>query len=255
MNREERRIYQLGVAFAAVMIIAMTSVLTDECGKKTVYAAAEAVDGNFIDGTATSPEKGQIRENSAMPCVDAESFRRFLETYEPETGEEARTVTVREDHEDVRTEEAGSLPEATAAEVESSVPPLYRISGETIDESIQIRLYQHLQEAGIPYWYEGALCQMFQESHGHQYAVNQTNHEDMGLFQYKNRFWNWDDGDIFDVDAQMSRYASDMAARFNSGLSVDEAISRHNTSDSVAAVNWEYVGQVKQWLSQMEVIE
>ena len=36
---------------------------------------------------------------------------------------------------------------------------------------------------------------------------------------------------------------------------VDEAISRHNTSDSVAAVNWEYVGQVKQWLGQMEVIE
>jgi hypothetical protein len=254
MNREERRIYQLGVAFAAVMIIAMTSVLTEECGKNTVYAAAEVVDGNFIDGTATSPEKGQIREDSAMPCVDAESFRRFLETYEPETTEEARTDAVRPDHEDVRTEEI-TLAAETETAVEAAVPTLYRIAGEEIDESIQVRLYQYLQEAGIPYWYEGALCQMFQESHGQQYAVNQTNHEDMGLFQYKNRFWNWADGDIFDVDAQMSRYASDMAARFNSGLTVDEAISRHNTSDSVAAVNWEYVGQVKQWLGKMEVIE
>ena len=253
MNREERRIYQLGVAFAAVMIIAMTSVLTEECGKKTVYAAAEVVDGNFIDGTATSPEKGQIREDSAMPCVDAESFRRFLETYEPETTEEARTDAVRPDHEDIRTEEI-TLATETETAVEAAVPTLYRIAGEEIDEGIQVRLYQHLQEAGIPYWYEGALCQMFQESHGQQYAVNQTNHEDMGLFQYKNRFWNWADGDIFDVDAQMRRYSAEMAARFNSGLSVDEAISRHNTSDSVAAVNWEYVGQVKQWLGQMEAI-
>lgn len=253
MNREERRIYQLGVAFAAVMIIAMTSVLTEDCGKNTVYAAAEVVDGNFIDGTATSPEKGQIREDSAMPCVDAESFRRWMETYEPETTEEARSDDSRTDHEVVR-EEAPTLATEPETTVESTGPAIYRIAGETIDESIQVRLYQYLQEAGIPYWYEGALCQMFQESHGQQYAVNQTNHEDMGLFQYKNRFWNWADGDIFNVDAQMSRYAADMAARFNSGLTVDEAISRHNTSDSVEAVNWEYVAAVKQWLPTLEAI-
>ena len=252
MNREERRIYQLGVAFAAVMIIAMTSVLTEDCGKNTVYAAAEAVDGNFIDGTATSPEKGQIREDSAMPCVDAESFRRWMETYEPETTEEARTDAVRPDHEDVRTEEI-TLATETETAVEAAVPTLYRIAGEEIDEGIQVRLYQHLQEAGIPYWYEGALCQMFQESHGQQYAVNPNNGIDCGLYQYRITYWT-ESADIFDVDAQLRRYASDMAARFNSGLTVDEAISRHNTSDSVAAVNWEYVGQVKQWLGQMEAI-
>ena len=252
MNREERRIYQLGVAFAAVMIIAMTSVLTEECDKNTVYAAAEVVDGNFIDGTATSPEKGQIREDSAMPCVDAESFRRWMETYEPETTEEARTDAVRPDHEDVRTEEI-TLATETETAVEAAVPTLYRIAGEEIDEGIQVRLYQHLQEAGIPYWYEGALCQMFQESHGQQYAVNPNNGIDCGLYQYRITYWT-ESADIFDVDAQLRRYASDMAARFNSGLTVDEAISRHNTSDSVAAVNWEYVGQVKQWLGQMEAI-
>lgn len=252
MNREERRIYQLGVAFAAVMIIAMTSVLTEECGKNAVYAAAEAVDGNFIDGAATSPEKGQICENSAMPCVDAESFRRWMETYEPETTEEARTDAVRPDHEDVRTEEI-TLATETETAVEAAVPTLYRIAGEEIDEGIQVRLYQHLQEAGIPYWYEGALCQMFQESHGQQYAVNPNNGIDCGLYQYRITYWT-EPADIFDVDAQLRRYASDMAARFNSGLTVDEAISRHNTSDSVEAVNWEYVGQVKQWLGQMEAV-
>lgn len=128
------------------------------------------------------------------------------------------------------------------------------IGGELIDPEIQRKLYKALEAEGIGYWYTGALAQMYQESSGDPFAVNQTNHEDMGLFQYKNRYWNWADGDIFDVDAQLRRYASDMAARFNSGLTVDEAISRHNTSDSVAAVNWEYVAQCKQWLSQMEAI-
>lgn len=253
MSRYERRIYQLGVAFAAVMIIAMTSVLTEECGKNTVYAAAEAVDGNFIDGTATSPEKGQIREDSAMPCVDAESFRRFLETYKQETGEEARTDTVREDHEDVRTEAAGSLPEATAAEVESSVPPLYRISGETIDESLQIRLYQHLQEAGIPWWYEIGLCQMFQESSGNVYAVSKDG-RDMGILQFRAQFWDWNLGDIFNADAQMQLYSEQMAARLNAGLSADECISRHKTSDYSTAVDWTYVQQVKQHIPSLEAI-
>ena len=253
MNCEERRIYQLGVAFAAVMIIAMTSVLTEECDKNTVYAAAEVVDGNFIDGTAASPEKGQIREDSAMPCVDAESFRRFLETYEPETTEEARTDAVRPDHEDVRTEEI-TLATETETAVEAAVPTLYRIAGEEIDEGIQIRLYQHLQEAGIPHWYEIGLCQMFQESSGNVWAVSKDG-RDMGILQFRAQYWDWNRGDIFDVDAQMSRYASEMAARFNSGLSVDEAISRHMTSDFVSTINWEYVADVKQWLGQMEVVE
>ena len=176
-----------------------------------------------------------------------------METYEQKAGEEARTDAVRPDHEDVRTEEV-TLATETEAAVETAVPTLYRIAGETIDESIQVRLYQHLQEAGIPYWYEGALCQMFQESHCQQYAVNQHNGLDMGLFQYRSTYWDWS-SDIFDVDAQMSKYAAEMSTRFNMGLSMDEAISRHNTSDHVAAVNWEYVGQVKQWLGQMEKIK
>ena len=259
MTREERKIYQLGVFVAAILIIAIVAVLTEDCdsAKKAVFAAEAVADEYFTDETARSPEKGQIRANSAMPCDDPDSFAAWYATYEeesdePSTTEEARPEPVREDHEDVRTEELTLVTE-TEAPVESASPVIYRIAGETIDESIQVRLYQHLQAAGIPYWYEGALCQMFQESHGQQYAVNPNNGIDCGLYQYRSTFWT-EPVDIFDIDAQLRRYASDMAARFNSGLSVDEAISRHNTSDSVIAVNWEYVGQVKQWLGQMEVI-
>lgn len=175
-----------------------------------------------------------------------------METYEQKAGEETWSDDGRADHEEAGTSEDPQTEPVT--EMENAGPTIYRIAGQEIDASLQIKLYQHLQAAGIPWWYEGALCQMFQESHCQQYAVNQHNGLDMGLFQYRSTFWDWS-SDIFDVDAQMSKYASEMSTRFNMGLSMDEAISRHNTSDHVAAVNWEYVGQVKQWLSQMEVVQ
>jgi len=131
-------------------------------------------------------------------------------------------------------------------------PVIYRIAGKLIDPEIQRKLYAALDAEGIAYWYEGALAQMMQESQGNPTVVNPENQEDMGLFQYKVRYWDWAEGDIFDADVQMRRYAREMAARFNAGLSVDECISRHNTSDSVTEVNWKYVADVKQWLGMME---
>ena len=128
------------------------------------------------------------------------------------------------------------------------------IGGELIDPEIQRKLYKALEAEGIGYWYTGALCQMWQESQGQQYRINETNLEDMGLFQYKNRYWDWSEGDIFDADVQIRKYAREMAARFNAGLTVDEAISRHNTSDFVTEVNWQYVQEVKRHLPTMEAI-
>lgn len=255
MSREERRIYQIGVLVAAVLIIEMVAVKTEGCNRIDAYAAPTVQFEEITEESSEAAENGLFDANSAMPCVDAESFRRWMETYEQKAGEEARSDDGGADHEGNGTEpDAAGLPETRAAAVETAGPPLYKIAGQEIDASLQIKLYQHLQAAGIPWWYEGALCQMFQESHCQQYAVNQHNGLDMGLFQYRSTYWDWS-SDIFDVDAQMSRYASEMSTRFNMGLSMDECISRHNTSDHVAAVNWEYVAQCKQWLSQMEKIK
>lgn len=252
MTREERKIYQFGVIVAAAFIIAAVIVLT--ASKNVAYAAPTVADEEIMAESTAAAETADLDANSGMPCVDSESFRRWCETYEPETVKEERTDSSGADDEGDGTEpEASWLSETRTGEVESSVPTLYKIAGQEIDEGIQIKLYQHLQEAGIEYWYEGALCQMFQESHGQVYAEN-PNGLDKGLYQFRITYWNWSDGDIFDVDAQLSRYAPEMAARFNAGLSTEEAISRHNTSDYVAAVNWEYVGQVKQWIGQMEVV-
>lgn len=252
MRKLEWKLCRIFVVALGIFIIETVAVFTEDCD---VYADSVIASEEIIAETAGSPENGQIRD-SGMPCEVPERFAEWYEQnrrkYEPETSEETRSDDIGTDHEEAGTNEDPQTEPVT--EMENAMPTLYKIAGQEIDASLQIKLYQHLQAAGIPWWYEGALCQMFQESHCQQYAVNQHNGLDMGLFQYRSTFWDWS-SDIFDVDAQMSKYASEMSTRFNMGLSMDEAISRHNTSDHVTAVNWEYVGQVKQWLSQMEVVQ
>lgn len=208
----------IGMIPLAAMII---FVLLQNLGVLEAHAAP--VEDFIVEETEAVNEA----ELSAMPCIDQEAFRRWYENY------------------NTSSEPVGSEEEATQ-------PTLYRIAGQEIDPELQVSLFHHLEAEGIAYWYEGALAQMFQESSCDPYQV--TNGLDYGIYQYRITFWNWDDGDIFDVDAQLRRYASEMAARFNSGLSVDEAISRHMTSDFVSTINREYVSDVKQWLSQMEVV-
>ena len=166
-----------------------------------------------------------------MPCDNPEAFAAWYEEYQ-----------------------RNSNTSNTLESMEAPEIPIYRIAGEDVDEDLQFALYEALAAEGIEYWYEGALAQMFQESHGKRYAEN-PNGLDKGIYQYRTTYWNWSDGDIFDVNAQFRRYAREMAARFGTGLSVDEAISRHKTSDFVTSVDWLYVQHVRQWLGQMEVVE
>lgn len=240
MTRYERKIYSFGVVIAAILIIAIVAVLTEGCGAETaVYAAPMVNVEDFTEVATEAPKKAEIREQEASD--------------EPETEEQDRPDEIGTDHEEDRTDTESEL-RATEAEMEADLPVLYRIAGEEIQEKLQIKLYQYLSDAGIDYWYTGALAQMFQESHCHQYAEN-PNGLDKGIYQYRITYWNWNDGDIFSIDAQLQRYASEMSERFNAGLSVDEAISRHKTSDYCTAVDWTYVGHVKRWLNEMERVK
>lgn len=231
MSREERRIYSFGIVIAAILIIAIVAVLTDGCGAKIdAYAAPVAQVEDFTEEESETSEMAFFDDQSAMPCVDPEGFAAWYEEYQH-----------------------ASITSNTLEALEPEIP-IYRINGDEVDPDLQRLLYHYLEESGIEYWYEGALAQMYQESHGIWYAEN-VNGLDKGIYQYRITYWNWSDGDIFDVDAQMRRYASEMSARFNSGLSVDEAISRHKTSDYCTAVDTLYVSHVRQWLPLMEVVE
>ena len=201
---------------------------------------------------------------SGMPCENKEQFERWYEDYEQKTEQETSEACVPSEESEGDAEDfdgfrcvfsdQGSVENTAQSaqfdEAQNEIP-LYRINGDMIDADIQRKLYKYLSDAGIEYWYTGSLVQMYQESRGQQYAEN-PNGLDKGLYQYRITYWNWNDGDIFDVDAQLQRYAKEMASRFNAGLSVDEAISRHKTSDHVTVLDWEYIQQVKQWLNKIE---
>ena len=200
------------------MIPLVAMIIITLCGAEfEAYAAPVAQIEDFIEETVKEPEIGQIRD-SAMPCDDPDAFARWLETYEAESELEI---------------------------------PIYRIAGELIDPDIQRMIYKALEAENLTDWYTGALAQCFQESHGDRFAINPHNGLDMGLFQYRVTYWDWDLGDIFDAETQCKLYAKQMAERFGNGLTVDQAISRHKTSDYCTQVDWEYVSHVKQWLGQM----
>ena len=234
MTRYERKIYSFGIVIAAILIIAIVAVLTDGCGTKIeAYAAPVCAVEDFTEESSETSETGLFDEDSAMPCVDPEGFAAWYEEYQH-----------------------ASITSNTLEALEPEIPIYHFNVGPNehqIEPDLQRLLYHYLEEAGIEYWYEGALAQMYQESHGIWWAEN-PNGLDKGIYQYRITYWNWNDGDIFDVDAQMRRYTSEMSARFNSGLSADEAISRHKTSDYVTTIDWTYVGHVKQWLPLMEAI-
>lgn len=200
--------------------------------------------------------------------LNPEQFERWYAEYEQETSEEAEErpyerTAANETAVETRSE---SFPEEEDdAKVETDIPdsqesvdspsysyPLYTVNGELIDPTIQQKLHDALEKHGIGYWYEGALCQMYQESRGNPTIVNSTNGVDMGLFQYREPFWDYSRGDIFDPEAQIELYVEETETRINAGLTVDEVISRHFTSDYVTEVDWEYVEQVKQWLPTMK---
>lgn len=130
----------------------------------------------------------------------------------------------------------------------ASVAPLFSVNGAVLDIGVQEYLYQRLCEANIGWFYHYAILIAYQESRFDFYAVNQKNHLDMGLFQYRSTFWNY--GDIFNPYDQINVFTIQMMQRANVGCSVAEMISRHKTSDW-GSYDQEYVNQVIQWESKL----
>lgn len=220
-----------------------------------------------VETTPFSSVEDTEKNVPEVPVLTEQHGSRFSETkkvvnYEQTTSEEATEKESFSGGEDDKNSEVAELPtemetsEESVAGIEMETGEesitVYTVNGELIDPVIQQKLYNALEKHGIGYWYEGALAQMYQESGGNPMIVNPTNGIDTGLFQYREPFWDYSRGDIFDPEAQIELYVEETAARINAGLTVDEVISRHFTSDYVTEVDWEYVQQVKQWLNKIE---
>lgn len=230
MKKQQRKIMITGYITMIPLLVAIIMVLIGENRPVSAHPA-DAVE-EIAEETTECPEQAFL---SAMPCDDPEGFQRWMAEHETEESTEAETE-----------------PET---ETEAEAVVIYSIDGVLIDPDIQKAMYEALEAEGIGYWYTGSLAQLFQESHGDPNAVNQQNHLDMGILQYRVTFWDWSEGDIFDPYVQIRKYAREMAARFNSGLSADQAISRHKTSDYCTEIDAAYVADVRQWLGKMEAYD
>lgn len=255
MKRSERKIYCKCIAVMAVYIISAVYFFTlpsqahAEIAKNVPYLDDTVSVEEFTAEPSETPEMGQIREMSGMPCENREQFERWMETYEQETEEEESSQWV-----DVA-ETAETKQEVREIGVGTVETVLYSVNGETLNPELAQKLHDALEKYSIGYFWEIALAQCYQESHFNVYAVNPNNLIDSGILQYRATYWDWNRGDIFSVDAQFELYAEQMANRLSAGLSADECISRHKTSDFSTAVDWEYVGQVKQWLGTIREVE
>lgn len=130
------------------------------------------------------------------------------------------------------------IPSTSMVETQSTVPEL----------SPQETLRTELASAGIDWWYPYAVAQAQQESSWNPWAVSPDG-KDKGLFQYREQYWTEPES-IFDVNAQIRKYVSQVSARLAAGLSIEETISRHLTSDYVTEINWDYVNLVLSHLNQ-----
>lgn len=283
MDKEEKRIY--AVCYPIMILFAVFIVYTAVSDKKASKTDSTDESAYFIEEAAKVEIRHIFEAQSGMPCDNPEQFERWYSEYEQTASKEKMhspkrihkpsILAVGEDEVDrvvISAEESSSEVETESVEYpetsevsdskgEPETIHKYKIMGARIDEDLQERLFMALDEARISYWYEIAVCQLFQESRGERYAVSKDG-RDHGIFQYRFQFWGsvcdqygCSGASIYDTDAQIRIYAQQMSARLNQGLSVDEVISRHKTSDEVTSVDWEYVNQVKQWLNKMEVIE
>ena len=205
----------------------------------------------------------------------AKDYRSYNEESEPETTKPARTVkTYRNNEADLvricaeitKTKRQSDLTVYEPTEEQTEEPSkeeqdenlalwLSKAADYNASEEIVTFLYETMKAAGIEQMMRFGMAQIFQESRFTITAENQQNHLDMGILQYRITYWSAvckehgfpEDTSIFDWQTQIRIYTQDMARRLASGLSVEETISRHKTSDygSYDAV---YVEQVMRWV-------
>lgn len=201
---------------------------------------------------------GSIEDNSTPGGEMQGSFTQYEEAVnESETGEEvqaeAPTECIRMDSNTpdethaTNTESVGTYTEPSTVETVQETQA-YTETRPTVPvaQTPQEILQNALNAAGIGWWWPYAYAQVMQESHWNPGAIS-ADGQDYGLLQYRLRYWTQPEN-IFDVSAQIRVYVSQVSARLAAGLSIEETISRHYTSDYVPGIDWTYVNAVLSWI-------
>ena len=239
MKKDERKTLCKIVAAIGIGIILWVYLYTlPVSAKKAVFTDDQREDEYFITEEAESPENVLFDANSAMPCVDSESFKKWMETYEQETSEEVTSGRT----ESTERIDAECVPVQKTEEVQmETATKTYAVGESILNPDIQAYLYQRLADHHIEWFMPYAIMMAYQESHFDQYAVNPHNGIDCGLFQFRAPYYEGQD--IFNPYEQIDIFTQQMANRANAGRTVSEMISAHNVSD-YGGYNQSYVDQV-----------
>lgn len=257
MKRWEANIYMKCIAILAFGIIAAVFLMTLPVSAKKAVLTDDSTAGEyFIDQTDESPENALFDANSAMPCVDGESFKKWMETYEQTASEEVEVSEREESSSEVPVNETRcEVSEEETETVQETVPHIakvFSVNGETLNPELQAYLYQRLSDHNIEWFMPYAIMMAYQESHFDCTAVNQSNMRDMGLFQFRINYYPGQD--IFNPYEQIDIFVQQMANRASTGRTVSEMISAHNVSD-YGEYNQAYVDQVLSHANNLREVE
>ena len=255
-----------GLKFVFVVLVALTVILIvyAACCRHSCDAAetgeneAYSVEADKTTAWTSEAEKRAFFEAVAKVVYFRDGVLTVRRAYEQETSEKETdtrdgdrdTAGDLEHEERAAVETVCESTEERAEEQQPSLTDLYpNIPTEYLTE-MAARLHAY----GIDWFLPYAVATMFQESRCNPNAEN-ANGLDKGLLQYRITYWpsvcrehGFDPNtSIFDWRVQIAIYAADAARRLHSGLSVEETVSRHNTSD-YGAYNPVYVAQVMQWV-------
>lgn len=143
----------------------------------------------------------------------------------------------------------GIYPQTTAEDDEKEIV-VYTIDGCELDSELYEYLRVTMSSMGLEWYFPYALCQIFQESSFNPYA-EASNGQDKGLLQYRLKYWNEEDGDIYDPYAQIRVYCKTMHDKVREGLGICQIISDHYTGG--VGYDADYVNDVVRWMNHVSI--
>lgn len=214
-----RRADYLVTVIGTLIILLVLGILIGSCCTK-VYGAAVTAEDPMAFGDRAKIEGG------AMPCVSVKT---------PPVSDETHAVE-----------------EVTTEEPKAEETPVLSVDGHRLGADLEGYLYRQLYERGIVWYYEFALCQIYQESRFNCSAVNLA-HMDFGLCQhYQGSFptsakeSGLVEYDIMNPIDSIYVYCYLMDKYLAEEGSIDLALSRYYTGTH--GYNATYVQAVRQWL-------
>ena len=218
-------------------------------------------EGIFTDGRnhLEDPEVSEVNKTVASAKASSQKINQAdlvrIRAEITKTKQVSDQISDETEEKEVLTESAVEITEETVQGIEGELTVwLSKAADFHASEEIVTFLFETLQAAGIEQMMPYAMAQIFQESMFITTAENR-NKLDKGILQYRVTYWPAvcrehgfpDQTSIFDWKVQICIYVKDMARRLSSGLSIEETISRHKTSD-YGAFDAEYVAHVMRWV-------